>query len=1050
VTSPDYSVTLRVNDKGVWPDGSTTKETVTINGTATLTVRSTTRSGIIQVTADAAGLDQGTVNITSLSGTAVKINIAADPPSITADGLSTSDIVATVVDINNNAVSDVTGMLLFTISGSYNGMPTGTWTDGSTVSTQTIVTAGTGTIRIKSTATAGTTIKVTGYMQNLAAGSIEIQTVSGKAERITATLGQTQIFSNGTDVTTVTVRVTDLNNNPVSSYSGKTNLKISGPMDYVSSNESIFSAGTAEFIIRSQKVAGRINLTVTELNLGTTQLALTTMPKQTAKLELFAWKKKLVADGTDSTVISAVLKDADNNFVSDSSATVTFTLAAEGGTSAAWSDGTIAAKTVIAGGGIATIEIKSSTKAYVTVQVAGSIYSTSYSTVSIETIAQQEIQGVKLNFEDGTLTATGNDYELVTAVVTDKNGNYISGVTNTINFRVEGEAEIVAGTNTVRTSYADVINGVATIQLKSTQKSGNAVLSADISGVAFTSVTVASLSDIAYKIVIESGKYMLTADNTDRTKISVYVKDINDNTVTGYNSPVNIKITGSGYLDTGTQTVKEINIYPAAGVAETELIAGTEISTITVTATTTGLSQQTIKLFTKPEYENKVCFELGKQTLASGETAVLTVKIIDRFGNTTPIEKTVTMTGTGLFNGDESRPYTTNTGSDGKKTVIYTGTTAGSVIITGSCSGLADGTIKITVTASTKPASMSMTVSTPVYTDELNNIVINTLDENGNRTETTNKIIRIVNITRPELGDIITSTETFVINGEIRLKHMFRVPGVYELNCQPLNIDLSSATFKIIVLLNKKKNNTVTGLTENGKLELVVQQGMVKDDVAITFRKVTASGIASMARLSGNKPVSGTNIELVAQDVAGNDITDMTQVFNTGGYVTLSLPYLDKNQDGLVDATANDEQNLRIGLYNQQKWIILPAVVNTSLNTVTAQITAMGIYAVIAMATEPTIEKPVVYPNPFAETTNISFLLGSYGSVKLDIYTVTGRLVRTINKQVNPGDDLNQTIVFDGNDDKNEPIANGTYLFKINTKNGDKKYSVTGKAVKAR
>jgi len=94
------------------------------------------------------------------------------------------------------------------------------------------------------------------------------------------------------------------------------------------------------------------------------------------------------------------------------------------------------------------------------------------------------------------------------------------------------------------------------------------------------------------------------------------------------------------------------------------------------------------------------------------------------------------------------------------------------------------------------------------------------------------------------------------------------------------------------------------------------------------------------------------------------------------------------------------------------------------------------------------------YPNPFqAETYFIYELTQDVESVDIKIYTVAGRLIKTINSEVDRlGINLAgyHEVRWDGKDDEGNYIANGVYFYKIIVKQDDKKLTSQGKIAKVR
>jgi flagellar hook assembly protein FlgD len=73
------------------------------------------------------------------------------------------------------------------------------------------------------------------------------------------------------------------------------------------------------------------------------------------------------------------------------------------------------------------------------------------------------------------------------------------------------------------------------------------------------------------------------------------------------------------------------------------------------------------------------------------------------------------------------------------------------------------------------------------------------------------------------------------------------------------------------------------------------------------------------------------------------------------------------------------------------------------------------------------------YPNPFNAQTLISFTLASPGDVRLDIYDITGRLVKTLlSRTLDYG---NHQLIWNGTDNREQDVASGVYFYKLSADN---------------
>jgi len=74
------------------------------------------------------------------------------------------------------------------------------------------------------------------------------------------------------------------------------------------------------------------------------------------------------------------------------------------------------------------------------------------------------------------------------------------------------------------------------------------------------------------------------------------------------------------------------------------------------------------------------------------------------------------------------------------------------------------------------------------------------------------------------------------------------------------------------------------------------------------------------------------------------------------------------------------------------------------------------------------LSNPLAYPNPFANETDITFTIDKPADITVNIYTLSGRLVRRLESHAEPAFCI---IRWDGRDSHGTSVANGVYLAKI-------------------
>lgn len=99
---------------------------------------------------------------------------------------------------------------------------------------------------------------------------------------------------------------------------------------------------------------------------------------------------------------------------------------------------------------------------------------------------------------------------------------------------------------------------------------------------------------------------------------------------------------------------------------------------------------------------------------------------------------------------------------------------------------------------------------------------------------------------------------------------------------------------------------------------------------------------------------------------------------------------------------------------------------------------------VVVKSAELALKHVLNYPNPFTTHTQFYFEQNQAESVlqvQIQIFTISGKLVKTIHEMVNMSGFRSDGIPWDGTDDFGDKLAKGIYLYKIRVKDSDGKYA---------
>ncbi|MEK7274389.1 MAG: FlgD immunoglobulin-like domain containing protein, partial [Candidatus Desantisbacteria bacterium] len=160
---------------------------------------------------------------------------------------------------------------------------------------------------------------------------------------------------------------------------------------------------------------------------------------------------------------------------------------------------------------------------------------------------------------------------------------------------------------------------------------------------------------------------------------------------------------------------------------------------------------------------------------------------------------------------------------------------------------------------------------------------------------------------------------------------------------------------------------------------------------------------------------------------------------------TICLPYLDIDDDGLVDNINLPEEKLRM-VYKDAAagWRIADQyTIDAIANKVTAEVTSFTEYMLASIADIITVDKIITYPNPWHPNRGglikISYIpINSQPEIR--IYNIAGELVRTLHngKEIVPTDRGYMEADWDGKNDSGDNVASGIYLYLVRCNKGEK------------
>jgi hypothetical protein len=570
LSQTEISATVKDTSNHNMPDGTTVyfstdlgtlsaSSATTTNGQATVTLTSSTLAGTATITATTASVS-GDTAVNFVPGGVGAISLTATPNNLTADGQSTSTIVATVTDAHGNLVTKSESITFSVIIGTGTLSVTGTTTNMQTVSATTVNGVATVTYTssltplietVRARATNGTTATVDIVLINQTVGSV------------TVSAGSSNIVADGISTTTISARVKDL---------GGVNVRDGIPVSFTTTAGTLLAStaatsnGVATVTLRSSTNLGFAEVRATAGGVNDT-VTVNFVPGAPFQLIVLATPAAVAAGGTSS--IDVIVYDEYDNPVANGE-TLTF--------SAIY--GTLNPLTATTSGGTAGATYTAPSFVPISDDIV-TVQTTNGRTGTVRiTVTVPEVSVISLTANPAGIPADGSSQSSITATVTVAGGgNAPDGTVVTFSITSGGGSIIPSATT---------VNGTATAILTSGTVTEIATIRAESEGVSATTTVEYTATPASLSLGLSQAS--VQSDNSDSSTITATVLDANFAVVEG----ITVTFTSDGGQLSSASGETDVN-----GEAIVDFSSGTTDRSnrvVTITAAVSGLAPRQIPI----------------------------------------------------------------------------------------------------------------------------------------------------------------------------------------------------------------------------------------------------------------------------------------------------------------------------------------------------------------------------------------------------------------------------------------------------------------------
>ncbi|MES2528635.1 MAG: Ig-like domain-containing protein [Bdellovibrionota bacterium] len=471
------------------------------SGSSTCTLKSNTAETKTLSIATPVVKADGTVIFTPAGASVANSSITGSSP-VVADGVATSTVTITLKDSGNNPIPGLTPTFSATDTGTTNAYGACSVTDASGISTCTLT----------STKAETKTLSITGPITKLDGTVTFIPGVVAAATSVIS--GTTPVVADGVATSTVTITLLDAFNNPVSAEIPTFSATDTGSTNNYGICSASNASGVSTCTLSSLKAESKTLSIATPVVKAGGNVIFTAGAAVAANSHITG-TTPVVADGLASSTITITLADINNNPVAGS---LPVFGATDTGSSNSYGVCSLSDAT-----GTSTCTLSSTNAETKILSLISPVIDTGDSvvfTAAGASVANSTISGTTPVVADGVDTST------VTITLKDANNNSVVGITPTFS------ATDTGSTNTYGSCSATNASGVSTCTLSSLKAEGKTLSIATPvikagSVIVFTAgVPVAANSSI-------NGTSPVVADGTATSTVTVNLKDINNNPVSG-------------------------------------------------------------------------------------------------------------------------------------------------------------------------------------------------------------------------------------------------------------------------------------------------------------------------------------------------------------------------------------------------------------------------------------------------------------------------------------------------------------------------------------